>query len=114
MLFDNRLHVCYLDGARFTVREIAHSWFGPSPASVSRFELARVPIVPGFVVLTNAAFGVLANGTKTLTAQGTGGARLMWEHQHSDWVLNQEMSGPEKVKQRVEADYEHWSFPASQ
>ena len=137
MLFDNQLHVCYQDGARFIVQDFQSSWLGTSPASISRFELARVPMLPERVVLTNAAFGVFANGTKTLTAQGTGGARLMWEqqdnaggvafrpsgkegavlvweHQHNDWVLNQEMSGPEKVKQRVETDYEHWSFPAGQ
>jgi len=114
ILLDNHLHVCYQNGGRFTVQEISSRWLGPSAASVSRFELARIPIVPGGVVLTNAAFGVLANGTKTLMAQGTGNAVLLWEYQHHEWVLNEEASGPEKVKQRVAAEYEHWTFPLGQ
>jgi hypothetical protein len=105
MFMDNKIELCYLQGVRFSVEEISSPFFPSSASNVWRFDLANVPIVPGWVVLTNAVFGTSTNGIKTLTAQGTVDTVLVWEYRNHAWAIDSEASRPVRVTERVRGEY---------
>lgn len=113
MAADGQIHLCYQDGPRFCIEEISSQLLGSPSKTISRFDLAKIPIVPGWAVLTNAFFNISTNSARTLTAQGTGGTVLVWEFQNNEWVIKPE-SKPTKIKQRVHNQYEHWIFRSNQ
>lgn len=113
-LIEGQIFLCYQQGPRFSIAEVSRRTPNASSSVVSRFDLAKIPIVPGWAVLTNAVFGVTTNGITTLTARGTGDAVLVWRYQNDDWILDSASSSPERVEQRVRAQREHWVFQSNE